>query len=83
MGTHNHKDKLWCPGWMNKDKKAGQVEMGLGWVNRVLRGQDRSGIGGGGDFKVSVRVQHLVSEQLPCDPRNCGRVWGSGRTSHT
>lgn len=48
MGTHNHKDKLWCPGWMNKDKQAGQVEMGLGWVNRVLRGQDRGGIGGAG-----------------------------------
>ena len=48
MGTHNHKDKLWCPGWMNRDKKAGRVEMGLGWVNRVPRGQDRGGIGGGG-----------------------------------
>lgn len=42
------------------------------------------GLGGGGsDFKVSVRVQHLVSNQLPWDPRNSGRVWGSGRASHT
>ena len=31
------------------------------------------GLGGGGsDFKVSVRVQHLVSNQLPWDPLQFG-----------
>lgn len=35
LGWHKHKEKLWHPGWVKKDEKAGQVEMGLG--GSVLR----------------------------------------------
>ena len=44
LGRHERKDGLRHPGRIRK-KKAGQVEMGLAWEDRVLRGQDGAGVG--------------------------------------